>query len=163
MLHPQYWPIVYAVTIGLHYELFCLHKHRSASSGSIVPQWCKSGHVSLSRRRIIGTVLTQLLADSRFTSMGQYHHIPCRRLNVLDSLLCVREAVLSAHIADSVSTQVSMCCALAIAFAFQYLIDRSPARKLLRRATADLMESLLAYHTLLSAYSSASRCSSRNS
>lgn len=51
--------------------------------------------------------------------------------------------------------QVSMCCGLAIAFAFQYLIDRSPARKLLRQATADLMSSVLAYQTLLAGFTSA--------
>lgn len=46
----------------------------------------------------------------------------------------------------------SMCIALAIAFAFQYLINRAPARKLLRQSTADLMASVSAYYILHTAY-----------
>ena len=50
---------------------------------------------------------------------------------------------------------VSMCIALSIAFAFQYLINRAPARKLLRQSTADLMSSVSAYYILHTAYVSA--------
>ena len=52
-----------------------------------------------------------------------------------------------------------MCIALSVAFAFQYLINRSPARKLLRQATADLISSVTGYVVLHVAFVSA--CKSR--
>lgn len=50
---------------------------------------------------------------------------------------------------------VSMCIALAIAFAFQYLLLRAPAKRLLRESLARLLSSISAYYILHTAYVSA--------
>lgn len=50
---------------------------------------------------------------------------------------------------------VTMCIGLSIAFAFQFMILRSPARRLLRQAVADLMTSMTAYYILHAAFISA--------
>lgn len=47
---------------------------------------------------------------------------------------------------------VAMCIGLSIAFAFQFMILRSPARRLLRQAVADLMLNMTAYYILHSAF-----------
>lgn len=54
-----------------------------------------------------------------------------------------------------VTWQVAMCIGLSIAFAFQFMILRSPARRLLRQAVADLMTSMTAYYILHAAFISA--------
>lgn len=48
-----------------------------------------------------------------------------------------------------------MCIGLSIAFAFQFMILRSPARRLLRQAIADMMSSMTAYYILHAAFISA--------
>lgn len=50
---------------------------------------------------------------------------------------------------------VSMCIGLSIAFAFQFMILRSPARRLLRQTLGDLMSSMTAYYILHAAFISA--------
>jgi hypothetical protein len=50
---------------------------------------------------------------------------------------------------------VAMCIGLSIAFAFQFMVLRSPARRLLRQSVADLMSSITAYYILHAAFISA--------
>lgn len=48
-----------------------------------------------------------------------------------------------------------MCIALSIAFGFQYLVNRAPARKLLRQSSADVIASIRALQILHGSFVSA--------